>query len=167
MQLLGLACCGCLLGAAGGLAGSRDAGAPASAVFKPGEAGYACFRAPSLTFVESGQRLLAIVEAYKYHCVSRQWCDIVQKASSDSGATWGPVMLVHGSGGKEGDGNTSSTCFQNVSPTLDQTTGHPFLPLHALYCEKHKNIQEENQWKINGKPNGKHSAVHDTVVHAN
>ena len=105
---------------------------PADAVFKPGEAGYACFRAPSLTYTANGERLLAIVEAYKFRCVSRQWCDIAQKVSSDNGRTWSAVSLVHGTGGK-GDGNTSSPCFQNVAPTVDHITGELFLPLHAAY----------------------------------
>ena len=104
---------------------------PDDAVFRPGEAGYACFRAPSLTYTADGRRLLAIVEAYHYHCVSREWCDIVQKVSTDGGHTFSAVELVHGTG-RDG-GNTSSPCFQNVSPTLDPTTGELFLPFHADY----------------------------------
>ena len=104
---------------------------PAGAVFKPGEAGYACFRAPSLTYASS-DRLLAIVEAYKFRCVSRQWCDIVQKVSTDHGLSWSAVSLVHGTGGN-GNGNASSPCFQNVSPTLDKTTDKLFLPIHAAF----------------------------------
>ena len=74
--------------------------------------------------------------------------------------------FVHTDDPTNGSVGTKRT-MSSVLDHLDQTTGHLFLPLHALYCEKHKNIQEESQWKINGKPNGKHSAVHDTVVHAN
>ena len=102
---------------------------PAAAVFKPGEGGYACYRAPSLTYTADGTRLLAIVEAYKLKCVSRQWCDIAQKVSTDSGLSFSAVTLVHGTGSK--GGNASSPCFQNVAPTLDHTTGELFLPLHA------------------------------------
>jgi len=107
---------------------------PADAVFKPGEGpdgGWACFRAPSLHYTADGTRLLAIVEAYKYHCVSRQWCDIVQKVSLDNGVTWSEVSLVHGTGAK--GGNASSPCCNNVAPTLDRTTGELFLPLHAAF----------------------------------
>ena len=99
------------------------------AVFKPGDGGYACFRSPSLTFVDNDNRLLAILEAYKYGCVSRQWCDIVQKVSTDGGASWSNVTLIYGTGGT--GGNRSSPCFQNVSPTLDRRTGKLFLPFHA------------------------------------
>ena len=42
---------------------------PINAVFTPGEEGYACYRAPSLTYATE-TRLLAIVEAYKLGCVS-------------------------------------------------------------------------------------------------
>ena len=102
------------------------------AVFKPGDGGYACFRSPSLTFVDNDNRLLAILEAYKYGCVSRQWCDIVQKVSTDGGASWSNVTLIYGTGGT--GGNRSSPCFQNVSPTLDRRTGKLFLPFHAVWA---------------------------------
>ena len=119
-----------MLAVLGGTEGAGP-GPPKDAVFKPGEAGYACFRAPSLTYTADGLRLLAIVEAYHYHCVSREWCDIVQKVSTDHGRSWSAVALVHGTG-KDG-GNTSSPCFQNVSPTLDTASGELFLPIHADY----------------------------------
>jgi hypothetical protein len=70
---------------------------PGLTIFKDGDAGYACFRIPSLLVLSNGRRL-AFAEARK-NCLDGPYgdkIDVVLKVSLDSGRVWGPLRQIYG-----------------------------------------------------------------------
>ena len=63
-------------------------------VFNAGDDGYHTYRIPALVTTKSGA-LIAICEGRKTGRGDHGDVDLVQKRSTDSGKTWGPLELVH------------------------------------------------------------------------
>lgn len=86
-------------------------------VFKAGVGGYACYRIPALLVdvdpVSADSVLYAFAEGRRFSCADHGWNDIVFSASSDGGASWSPVSVVHG------ESNASHyVTIGNPAPTL-------------------------------------------------
>ena len=86
-------------------------------VFKSGEAGYACFRIPSIIQANDGS-LLAFAEARQNTCRDNYDVDIVMKKSTDNGETWGSVQLIWA--------DSTNTCSYPV-PIVDRESGRVVL----------------------------------------
>lgn len=86
-------------------------------IYKSDEAGYKCFRIPSLLTTTKGT-VLAFAEARKNDCGDAGDIDLVVKRSSDGGKTWGPLGIVWN--------DTDNTCG-NPAPVVDQQTGRIVL----------------------------------------
>ena len=99
-------------------AGSAAAVAPPAApafdfVYRPGEAGYTCFRIPSVITTAKGT-VLAFAEARKNDCSDAGDIDLVVKRSADGGKTWGALEVVW---------NDSTNTCGNPAPVIDERTG--------------------------------------------
>jgi len=87
------------------------------ALFKAGDAGYACFRIPAI--IQSGNgTLLAFAEARKKGCSDTGDIDIVLRRSSDNGKTWGTLQMVWDAG---------DDVAGNPAPVFDAATGTIWL----------------------------------------
>jgi sialidase-1 len=82
-------------------------------VYRPGEAGYTCFRIPSVITTPKGT-VLAFAEARKNDCSDAGDIDLVVKRSSDGGKTWGALEVVW---------NDSTNTCGNPAPVIDERTG--------------------------------------------
>ena len=80
--------------------------------FVAGVGGYKEYRIPSLVALPNSG-LLAFAEGRKLSCSDVDWNDIVSRRSTDGGATWEPMVLVHGE-------STSKrhVCIGNPSPVV-------------------------------------------------
>jgi len=86
-------------------------------IYKSDEAGYKCFRIPSLITTTNGS-VLAFAEARKNDCGDAGDIDLVVKRSSDGGKTWGPILMVWD--------DAENTCG-NPAPVVDEQTGRIVL----------------------------------------
>jgi sialidase-1 len=92
-------------------------------VFNAGAEGYHTFRIPALIATKNGT-LLAICEGRKTGRGDHGDVDLVQKRSTDSGKTWGPLELIHE------EGVTAKVTIGNPCPVVDQETGTIWLPFN-------------------------------------
>ena len=90
-------------------------------VFTSGQEGYHTYRIPALVATPGGT-LLAICEGRKTGRGDHGDLDLVLKRSTDGGATWGPLELIHEEGG------TAKVTIGNPCPVVDQSTGVLWLP---------------------------------------
>ncbi len=91
-------------------------------LFVSGEGGYHTYRIPALVVTKTGV-LLAICEGRKTSRADHGDVDIVARRSTDGGASWGPLYLIHEEGGD------AKTTIGNPCPVVDQQTGVIWLPL--------------------------------------
>jgi sialidase-1 len=92
-------------------------------VFNAGDDGYHTYRIPALVTTKSGA-LIAICEGRKTGRGDHGDVDLVQKRSTDSGKTWGPLELVHEEGG------TAKVTIGNPCPVVDHDTATIWLPFN-------------------------------------
>lgn len=88
-----------------------------SYLYSNGEAGYSCFRIPSLLTTGKGN-LLAFAEARKNGCGDTGDIDLVLKRSKDGGKTWSALQVVWS--------DSTNTCGNPV-PIFDKQTGRIVL----------------------------------------
>jgi sialidase-1 len=88
-------------------------------VFVAGQDGYHTFRIPSLLATPRGT-LLAFCEGRKQGRGDSGDIDLVMRSSSDSGATWGPLVVV----AEDGANTVGNPC-----PVVDRATGTIWLAL--------------------------------------
>jgi len=62
----------------------------------PGDAGYECYKIPSLLKVPASSTLLAFIEARKHSCDDEGYVDLLLRRSHDNGQTWGDAQFVWG-----------------------------------------------------------------------
>ncbi|MFD2873122.1 exo-alpha-sialidase [Mucilaginibacter ximonensis] len=86
-------------------------------IYKPGDAGYSCFRIPAMIATEKGS-LLAFAEGRKNDCGDSGDIDLVLRRSEDGGKTWSPVQVVWS--------DSTNTCGNPV-PIQDISTGKIWL----------------------------------------
>jgi len=86
-------------------------------LYKAGEAGYSCFRIPSIITTTKGT-VLAFAEARKNNCGDAGDIDLVVKRSADGGKTWSALQMVW---------NDSTNTCGNPTPVVDQNTGRIIL----------------------------------------
>jgi hypothetical protein len=87
------------------------------ALFKAGDAGYACFRIPAI--VKTGQgTLLAFAEARKKGCSDTGDIDLVLRRSADQGKSWTPLQVIWDDG---------ENVAGNPAPVVDLETGTIWL----------------------------------------
>jgi sialidase-1 len=82
---------------------------PLTDVFVGGAEGYACYRIPALVRLPTSGDLLAFAEGRRFNCDDHGWVDLVLKRSTDGGASWGALAVVHG----------------ESSPSANVTIGNP------------------------------------------
>jgi sialidase-1 len=92
-------------------------------VFNAGDDGYHTYRIPALVTTKSGA-LIAICEGRKTGRGDHGDVDLVQKRSTDSGKTWGPLELIHEEGG------TAKVTIGNPCPVVDHDTATIWLPFN-------------------------------------
>lgn len=105
------------------LSGAVVAASPAAAaptptrtdriLFARGEAGYFCYRIPTVVKARNGD-ILAIAEGRMDNCEDDTNIDLVLKRSTDGGITFGPVQLIAGLG---------TNTLGNPTPVVDQNSG--------------------------------------------
>lgn len=100
-------------------ASARAAEPQRTDVFTKGDAGYACFRIPSVVTTKSGT-LLAFAEARKKSCSDTGNIDLVMRRSTDGGKTWSDLAIIWN--------DADNTCG-NPCPVVDETTGTVWLLL--------------------------------------
>jgi sialidase-1 len=86
-------------------------------LYKTGEAGYSCFRIPSIITTTKGT-VLAFAEARRNNCGDAGDIDLVVKRSADAGKTWSALQMVW---------NDSNNTCGNPAPIVDQNTGKIIL----------------------------------------
>ena len=96
-------------------------------VFTAGE-GYPVYRIPAIIKAANGD-LLAFCEGRSSYSDGGD-IDLVMKRSTDNGATWGNLQLVHEEGG------TAPITIGNPAPVLDATTGH----VHLLFTRENDTV---------------------------
>lgn len=84
-----------------------------SVLFARGEAGYFCYRIPTMVKAKNGD-LLAIVEGRKDNCQDDTDIDLVMKRSTNNGVSWGPVQVIAGLG---------TSTLGNPTPVVDMASG--------------------------------------------
>lgn len=87
-------------------------------LFNQGEAGYACFRIPTVVVSNSGA-ILAFCEARKYGCSDTGDIDLVMKKSLDNGVTWSKLKIIW---------DDNNNVCGNPAPVVDKETGR----IHVL-----------------------------------
>ena len=86
-------------------------------IYKPGEAGYSCFRIPAMIASRKGT-LLAFAEGRKNDCGDSGDIDLVLRRSNDGGKTWSPIQVAWS--------DSTNTCGNPV-PIEDMSTGKIWL----------------------------------------
>lgn len=86
-------------------------------IYKPGDAGYSCFRIPAMIVTQKGM-LLAFAEGRKNDCGDSGDIDLVLRRSADGGKTWSPIQIVWS--------DSTNTCGNPV-PVQDMSTGKIWL----------------------------------------
>lgn len=87
-----------------------------------GTGGYSCFRIPSLLVLPGGRRLL-FAEGRQTGCGDHGFVDVVLKASSDGGLSWGPLRKLYGESTP-----AKPVTIGNPSPVIDaRHPGHIVL----------------------------------------
>ncbi|WP_345107036.1 sialidase family protein [Mucilaginibacter panaciglaebae] len=66
---------------------------PLNYIYKPGDAGYSCFRIPAMIVTKKGT-LLAFAEGRKNDCGDSGDIDLVLRRSDNGGKTWSPIQVV-------------------------------------------------------------------------
>jgi len=92
-------------------------------VFTAGQDGYFAYRIPALVTTKQGT-LLAFCEGRKTSLSDDGDNDLVLRRSSDGGATWKPLQLVHDEGGN------AIITIGNPCPVVDQSNGRIWLPMN-------------------------------------
>eukprot|EP00929_Paragymnodinium_shiwhaense_P119872 TRINITY_DN91783_c0_g1_i1.p1 TRINITY_DN91783_c0_g1~~TRINITY_DN91783_c0_g1_i1.p1 ORF type:complete len:412 (-),score=48.84 TRINITY_DN91783_c0_g1_i1:108-1238(-) len=62
----------------------------------PGDAGYECYKIPSLLRIPGTTTLLGFIEARKHSCDDAGYIDLLLKRSHDNGKTWSEAQMVYG-----------------------------------------------------------------------
>ena len=91
-------------------------------VFTGGQQGYHTYWIPALMVTRRGT-LLAFCEGRKTGAGDHGDIDLMLKRSTDRGATWGPLELVHEEGGD------AKITIGNPCPVIDESTGTIWLTL--------------------------------------
>lgn len=104
-----MAACAALRVAAAAAAAAAAAYPPLTDVFVGGADGYACYRIPALVRLPASGALLAFAEGRRYSCNDHGWVDLVVKRSTDGGASWGALTVIH----------------SESSPSANVTIGNP------------------------------------------
>lgn len=86
-------------------------------IYKPGDAGYSCFRIPAMIVTKKGT-LLAFAEGRKNDCGDSGDIDLVLRRSTNGGKTWSPIQVVWS--------DSTNTCGNPV-PVQDISTGKILL----------------------------------------
>ncbi|WP_214073157.1 sialidase family protein [Mucilaginibacter sp. dw_454] len=86
-------------------------------IYKPGDAGYSCFRIPAMIVTKKGT-LLAFAEGRKNDCGDSGDIDLVLRRSNDGGKTWSAIQVVWS--------DSTNTCGNPV-PVQDLSTGKIWL----------------------------------------
>ena len=86
-------------------------------IYKPGDAGYSCFRIPAMIVTKKGT-LLAFAEGRKIDCGDSGNIDLVLRQSNDGGKTWSAIQVVWS--------DSTNTCGNPV-PVQDLSTGKIWL----------------------------------------
>ncbi len=121
--------CVCCLTAAPGRAQSLRGKPVKTNVFTAGEGGYHTYRIPALLTTKAGT-LLAFCEGRKSGRSDHGDLDLVLRRSTDQGATWQPMQLVHEEGGDQ------AITIGNPCPVIDQKTGRIWLP----FCRNNNDV---------------------------
>lgn len=93
-------------------------------LFVGGEAGYYCYRIPSL-IVSSRGTLLALCEARRDSCRDDADIDLFLRRSLDNGETWQPVQIL---------ADDSENTMGNPCPVVDRDTG----AIHLFLCRNNR-----------------------------
>lgn len=99
-------------------------------VFSSGTEGYNTYRIPSLITTNEGT-LLAFCEGRSTRPLVQGNADLVLKRSTDQGATWGDIELIHGA-----DQPGKFTTIGNPCPVIDQQTRSIWL----IYCRNNEQV---------------------------
>jgi sialidase-1 len=103
-------------------------------IFCPGDAGYNCYRIPSIVHVLGTSTLLAFAEARKYDCADTGFVDLRYRRSTDGGRTWLPSQLLWsnstGMSSKDRDFNTVG----DACPVYDRVT----QAVHVVFTRNNK-----------------------------
>lgn len=106
-------------------------------VFVSGNAGYYCFKIPTI-FQAFDSTLLAFAEARGGECWDWDATDIVLKRSSDGGNTWSEVQVVVPGLYEE------HRVAGNIAPIQDRATGRIFLPFNRGNIEAWITYSDDN-----------------------
>ncbi len=98
-------------------------------VFVAGQGGYHTYRIPALLRASDGT-LLAFCEGRKTGRGDHGDIDLLMRRSSDAGATWSPVEVIHEEGGD------AKITIGNPCPVLDAETGTIWL----IFCRDNRDV---------------------------
>jgi sialidase-1 len=112
-------CCAALL-LLGSLASAEDQPQVVT-VWTSGEGGFHTYRIPAVIAAPNGD-LLAFCEGRRNSAGDHGNLDLLQKRSSDGGATWSEQIVVHEEGGEQ------EITIGNPCPVVDQSTGVIWMP---------------------------------------
>ncbi|MBZ0258158.1 glycoside hydrolase, partial [bacterium] len=98
-------------------------------LFVSGENGYASYRIPSLLVSKQGS-LLAFCEGRKNSSSDHGDIDLVERRSTDGGATWSQQSIVYEEGGGQ------NITIGNPCPVVDQDTGRIWM----TYCRDNDDV---------------------------
>ncbi|GAA1593881.1 exo-alpha-sialidase [Kribbella sancticallisti] len=96
---------------------AHAAGLEGKAILSPGTAGYKCFRIPALVKANDGS-LILFAEGRKPTCGDTGTHDVVMTRSTDGGATWSTLQVVHAG---------VDVTAHNPAPVVDARTGRIVL----------------------------------------
>lgn len=103
-------------------------------IYKPGDAGYSCFRIPAIITTKKGV-MLAFAEARKNGCGDTGDIDLVLRRSKDGGKSWSDLQVVWS--------DSTNTCGNPV-PMQDVATGKIWLlSTWNLGADHEKEIREQ------------------------
>ena len=98
-------------------------------VFTGGDGGYHTYRIPALAISGDGT-VLAFCEARKNSASDQGDIDLVLKRSSDGGATWGPMQLLHDGGGD------APITIGNPAPVRERDSN----TIHLLFTQDNRRL---------------------------
>ena len=98
-------------------------------VYIGGQSGYHTYRIPALVTAANGD-LLAFCEGRKTSASDAGDIDLLLRRSSDKGATWTPVQVIHEEGGD------APITIGNPCPIVDRTTDR----VHLLFCRNNAGV---------------------------